>query len=181
MAIVAALTIMLVVAQAGRASGVPCEKEFTRVEEARWASMRQKVSYEVFQQAIKALASCDTSHDQRLSSDDRVESDSTTQSHLAAYIDAIRYAVSEKWLSPANLPDVSCVAHIVQLPGGALESIRIDENCPYDVQGRHSLEQAIELAQPLPYKGFERVFLRSLDLDFKPPKTAKDGLVNPRL
>lgn len=78
--------------------------------------------------------------------------------------------VSKKWIPPENLPDAPCVVHLIVIPGGDLISVRVDEACPYDAQGRQSLEQAIWLAQPLPYKGYESIWQRTLDVSFMPER-----------
>jgi colicin import membrane protein len=84
------------------------------------------------------------------------------------YKAAIQNAVTQNWLRPDNMPDVSCVVHIVQIPGGDVVSAKVDAGCPYDEAGRRSIENAVLRAQPLPYKGFESVFRRTLDFTFRP-------------
>lgn len=85
-----------------------------------------------------------------------------------AYAAAIQNAVTPNWLRPVNMPDVPCVVHIVQLPGGDVMSAKVDASCPYDEAGRRSIENAVLRSQPLPYKGFESVFKRNLDFTFRP-------------
>jgi colicin import membrane protein len=87
---------------------------------------------------------------------------------LGKYQAALQNAVTTNWLRPDNMPDVSCVVHIVQLPGGQVMSAKVDSSCPYDEAGRRSLENAVLRAQPLPYQGFESVFQRNLDFTFRP-------------
>jgi len=87
---------------------------------------------------------------------------------LGQYIAAIQNAVTQNWLRPDNMPNVSCVVHIVQLPGGDVMSAKVDANCPYDEAGKRSVENAVLRAQPLPYKGFESVFRRDIDFTFTP-------------
>lgn len=87
---------------------------------------------------------------------------------LGQYLAAIQNAVTQNWLRPDNMPNVSCVVHIVQLPGGTVMSAKVDPSCPYDEAGRRSIENAVLRAQPLPYKGFESVFNRNVDFTFKP-------------
>ncbi|MEO7068392.1 MAG: cell envelope integrity protein TolA [Rhodanobacter sp.] len=85
-----------------------------------------------------------------------------------AYAAAIQNAVTPNWLRPANMPNVPCQVHIVQLPGGDVMSAKVDSSCPYDEAGRRSIENAVLRAQPLPYKGFESVFQRTLTFTFRP-------------
>ena len=85
-----------------------------------------------------------------------------------AYKAAIQNAVTPNWLRPDNMPNVPCKVHIVQLPGGDVMSAKADPSCPYDEAGRRSIENAVLRAQPLPYKGFESVFQRTLTFTFRP-------------
>lgn len=84
------------------------------------------------------------------------------------YAAAIQNAVTSNWLRPTNMPSVPCKVNIVQLPGGDVMSAKADPSCPYDEAGRRSIENAVLRAQPLPYKGFESVFQRTLTFTFKP-------------
>lgn len=84
------------------------------------------------------------------------------------YAAAIQNAVTPNWLRPDNMPDVPCVVHIVQLPGGDVMSAKVDSSCPYDDAGKRSIENAVLRTKTLPYKGFESVFSRELTLTFRP-------------
>jgi len=84
------------------------------------------------------------------------------------YAAAIQNAVTPNWLRPDNMPDVPCVVHIVQLPGGDVMSAKVDSSCPYDDAGKRSIENAVLRTKTLPYKGFESVFRRDLTLTFRP-------------
>lgn len=84
------------------------------------------------------------------------------------YAAAIQNAVTPNWLRPDNMPDVPCVVHIVQLPGGDVMSAKVDASCPYDDAGKRSIENAVLRTKTLPYKGFESVFQRELTLTFRP-------------
>jgi colicin import membrane protein len=61
-----------------------------------------------------------------------------------------------------------CLLHIVQLKGGQVVSAKVDSSCPLDAVGRKSIEDAAYKSDPLPYKGFESVFSRTIDMTFKP-------------
>ncbi len=87
---------------------------------------------------------------------------------LGQYMAAIQNAVTQNWLRPDNMPNVPCVVHITQLPGGDVLNVEVDPACPYDEIGRRSVENAVLRAQPLPYKGFESVFRRKIDFIFIP-------------
>lgn len=90
------------------------------------------------------------------------------------YASAIQAAVTANWLVPDGLPNAPCKVHIVQLPGGNVVSASADASCPFDGEGRRSVVNAVLRTQTLPYKGFERVFQRNIDLIFFPPETARD-------
>jgi colicin import membrane protein len=85
-----------------------------------------------------------------------------------AYRAAIVNAVTPNWLRPDNMPNAPCLVHIVQIPGGQVLSAKADSSCPYDAAGKASIENAVLRSQPLPYKGFEKEFVRNLDFTFRP-------------
>ena len=87
---------------------------------------------------------------------------------LGQYLAAIQNAVTQNWTRPDNMPNTPCVVHIVQLPGGDVMSAKVDASCPYDDAGKRSIENAVLRAQPLPYKGYESVFQRTLNFTFRP-------------
>jgi colicin import membrane protein len=87
---------------------------------------------------------------------------------MSQYAAAIQNAVTQNWTRPDNMPSVPCTVHIVQLPGGNVMSAKVTGNCPYDEAGKRSVENAVLRAQPLPYKGFEKVFQREIDFTFTP-------------
>lgn len=95
----------------------------------------------------------------------------TDTSLQAQYVLAIQAAVLRQWTRPDNVPlGQRCRLTIRQLPGGEVVSVSFDDSCPYDTAGRRSVEAAILRAQPLPYRGFESVFNRTLNFNF----TAQD-------
>lgn len=89
---------------------------------------------------------------------------------ITSYALAIQTAVTKNWLLPDGLPNAACRVHIVQLPGGTVESATVDSSCPYDGRGRRSVVNAVLRTQNLPYKGFESVFQRNIVLTFFPPE-----------
>lgn len=87
----------------------------------------------------------------------------------AQYVLAIQRAVESKWTRPDNIPPgATCRVSIKQLPGGQVIDASVDPSCPYDDPGKRSVEAAVLKAQPLPYAGFESVFNRQLNFNFKP-------------
>ena len=86
----------------------------------------------------------------------------------AKYAAAIQEAVRRNWRRPDNIPlGQVCRMYITQLPGGEVISVEFDASCPYDAQGRRSVEAAVRAAEPLPYAGFEPVFNRRLNFNFR--------------
>jgi colicin import membrane protein len=90
---------------------------------------------------------------------------------LAKYRAAIQAAVSAQWTRPESVPlGTRCRVVIKQLPGGQVMSAEVQPGCAMDQAGQDSLERAVLKAQPLPYRGFESVFNRTLNFNF----TAQD-------
>ncbi len=89
----------------------------------------------------------------------------------AKYVAAIQSAVSGQWNRPESVPlGTRCRVVIKQLPGGQVMSAEVQPGCSMDQTGQDSLERAVLKAQPLPYRGFESVFNRTLNFNF----TAQD-------
>lgn len=86
----------------------------------------------------------------------------------AAYSKALTDAIRSNWTQPDNVSSSQvCKIVIRQIPGGEVIDAQVDPSCPYDEQGRRSVEAAVLKAQPLPYRGFESVFNRSLTINFR--------------
>jgi colicin import membrane protein len=86
----------------------------------------------------------------------------------ARYAAAIQQAVLRQWTRPETVPiGQRCRIVIRQIPGGEVIGAEVDPSCPYDEQGRRSIEAAVLKAQPLPYAGFEDVFNRTLNFNFE--------------
>lgn len=94
------------------------------------------------------------------------------RSLMVRYASAIQAAVTANWLVPDGLPNATCKVRVVQLPGGKVVSANADASCPFDSKGRRSVVNAVLRTQTLPYKGFESVFQRNIDLTFFPPAPA---------
>jgi colicin import membrane protein len=86
----------------------------------------------------------------------------------AAYTKALTDAIRNNWTQPDNVSSLQvCKILIRQIPGGEVVDAQVDPSCPYDEQGRRSVEAAVLKAQPLPYRGFESVFSRNLTINFR--------------
>jgi len=86
---------------------------------------------------------------------------------LAEYSAAIINVVKLNWNRPDNAqPGLRCTLRVIQLPGGDVMSAQAVAPCNADQVTRASIEEAVTKAQPLPYKGYEKVFARELTLIF---------------
>jgi len=86
----------------------------------------------------------------------------------ARYAAALTEAIRAKWTRPETVPvGARCRLIIKQLPGGEVMSAEVTSPCSYDESGRRSIEAAVLKAQPLPFAGFEKVFSRTLTLNFE--------------
>lgn len=86
----------------------------------------------------------------------------------ARYAAALQAAILRNWTRPETVTvGQRCRIVIRQIPGGEVVDAQVDPSCPYDELGRRSVEAAVLKAQPLPYAGFERVFARTLTLNFE--------------
>ncbi len=92
----------------------------------------------------------------------------TSNDLTAKYAAAIQQAVLNQWVRPDSIPrGQRCRLTIRQLPGGEVVEVQFAAGCPYDDAGRRSVEAAVLRAQPLPYRGFESVFQRTLNFTFE--------------
>ncbi len=133
-----------------------------RADAARQASLSEERLRQLAdrraQQASDAAASASPPPGNR-----GTESDMT-----GAYKEALMDAIRRNWVRPDNiLPSQRCRIVIRQLPGGEVIDAQVDSSCPYDELGKRSVEAAVLKAQPLPYAGFEKVFQRTLILNFQ--------------
>ncbi len=86
----------------------------------------------------------------------------------ARYYAAMQGAVTQNWNRPDNAPPgVRCKVLIVQIPGGEVISAQVTSPCNADQATRTSIEQAVMKASPLPYQGYEPVFIRSFNFNFQ--------------
>ena len=88
--------------------------------------------------------------------------------HNASYIAAIQAAILRQWTRPESVRiGEECQVLIRQIPGGEVVSVQVSPNCPYDELGRRSVEAAVLKASPLPYAGYEDVFVRDPVFTFR--------------
>ncbi len=86
----------------------------------------------------------------------------------ASYQVALMNAILRQWTRPDSVKlGQICEVLIKQIPGGEVVSVQVSPGCPYDELGRRSVEAAVMKASPLPYAGFEDVFVRDPVLKFR--------------
>jgi len=87
---------------------------------------------------------------------------------LGRYSLAIQQAVTQNWLRPETArPGIRCTLRIVQIPGGEVIQVSVSTPCNADDLTRRSIEAAVLKAQPLPYRGYESVFQRDVQFNFR--------------
>lgn len=86
----------------------------------------------------------------------------------ARYAAAIQAAVTDNWNRPESATaGLRCVLRIAQIPGGEVISVTVGSPCNADPVTRNSIEQAVMKAAPLPYQGFQDVFQRNINFNFR--------------
>lgn len=80
----------------------------------------------------------------------------------------VQQIVTDNWLRPPTArPGLRCILKIVQIPGGEVISAAISGSCNGDEATRRSIVAAVERIDALPYRGYEEVFAREIDFEFK--------------
>lgn len=79
-----------------------------------------------------------------------------------AYSQAVRQAIRAHWMMPERGVSGACPVLVRQLPGGDVLHVEAHLGCTFDEAGRRSVEDAVWVASPLPYHGYERVFAREM-------------------
>ena len=88
------------------------------------------------------------------------------------YEKAIHDQILARWTIPPSVRSgQKCKVTITQLPGGNVVSAKPTSECDFDEIGQQSIIAAVLNAQPLPYRGYEQVFMRSLEITFAAPPT----------
>jgi colicin import membrane protein len=90
------------------------------------------------------------------------------QGLLARYKAAMLQNADQNW-NHFNAPELTtCKVRFTQIPGGEIINVEFMK-CPYDAEGREFVERALKKA-PMPYAGFETVFMRQVELSFCYPR-----------
>jgi colicin import membrane protein len=88
----------------------------------------------------------------------------------ARYRAAMHATANDNWNRGLAPELVNCRVRFQQIPGGDVINVEFMD-CPYDAQGRESVERAL-LKTPMPYSGFESVFESKVILTFCYPEEA---------
>lgn len=80
----------------------------------------------------------------------------------ARYIAALNSAARASWNTSLAPELIRCKVRFTQIVGGEVIDVDFLE-CPYDAQGRDSVERALR-KNPMPYSGFESVYQRQITL-----------------
>ena len=87
---------------------------------------------------------------------------------LARYKASMLQTADQNW-NHLGAPELSvCKVRFTQIPGGEVINVEF-MNCPYDSEGREFVERALKKT-PMPYSGFEPVFMRQVELSFCYPR-----------
>ena len=87
---------------------------------------------------------------------------------LARYKAAMLQTADQNW-NHLGAPELTrCKVRFTQHPGGDVINVEFIA-CPYDAEGREFVERALRKA-PMPYSGFESVFMRQVELSFCHPR-----------
>jgi len=90
------------------------------------------------------------------------------ESLLAKYKAAMLQTADQNWNHSGAPELMTCRVRFTQIPGG--EVIKVEfMACPYDAGAREFVERAL-MKTPMPYSGFEPVFLRQVELGFCYPR-----------
>lgn len=89
---------------------------------------------------------------------------------LARYALAMHQTAQANWNRVLAPERVRCEVRFTQIPGGEVINVEF-MRCPYDAQGRESVERALRRS-PMPYEEFKSVFQRQVTLTFCYPEEA---------
>ena len=88
---------------------------------------------------------------------------------LRAKYRALMLQTAEQNWNHIGAPELTrCKVRFAQIPGGMITKVEFID-CPYDEQGREFVDRALR-KDPMPYQGFENVFMPRVELTFCYPK-----------
>ncbi|MCF6263384.1 MAG: cell envelope integrity protein TolA [Xanthomonadales bacterium] len=85
------------------------------------------------------------------------------------YVLEITNSVTRNWYRPPTAQEgLRCRISVEQIPGGEVISATVVKSqCNADEATRRSIQAAVMRAGVLPYRGFEKVFVREIEFEFK--------------
>jgi len=85
------------------------------------------------------------------------------------YVLEITNSVTRNWYRPPTAQEgLRCRIQVEQIPGGEVISATVVKSkCNADEATRRSIQAAVMRAGVLPYRGFEKVFVREIEFEFK--------------
>lgn len=106
---------------------------------------------------------------QQLLAQEQREADLANQASLRQqYVGAIRQLITGNWLRPPTAqPGLTCRVRVNQIPGGEVVNAAVISPCNADNVVQQSITDAVLRSEPLPYRGFEKVFERELTFTFR--------------
>lgn len=154
------------------------EKELEQVRKQQEEVEKKRKLEEERLKQLEAREKADEAARQKLVEEDAIKAEMDRQAQSLAegrradlgdqYQLAIQQLVRENWLRPPTArPGLRCILRIVQIPGGEVISAAISGSCNADEATRRSIVAAVERVEALPYRGFEEVFAREIDFEFK--------------
>lgn len=142
------------------------EREEQRLQQL--ADLRAQNS-QTSSQANTAAAASARASDQPLS--DRQGNQGVNDDLSGRYALAIQQQVDRNWLRPDSLrPGLRCFVQVTQMVGGQVTAVDFTR-CPADAVTQRSIEAAL-MREPLPYRGYENVYQRRLNIPFCYPVEA---------
>jgi colicin import membrane protein len=149
---------------------IDAEAAIRAKEEAKRQAAEKKAQAKAERQRqadAQAAAARQADLDAQLAREER-HTDAVSAGLLDRYLTEITAQIERAWIRPASAKEgIHCVINVTQVPGGEVTGVRIGE-CNGDAAVRHSIENAVYHASPLPTPPDRSLFDRNLKLVFAP-------------
>ncbi len=141
-----------------------------QAEQQRKAEARRKAQLAA-QQAAQAQARAQAARvaDLQNSLEAEEKADAARNSPaMASWQQMIRARIERAWIRPPSAhAGLDCFIDVTQVPGGTVTAVHLG-NCNGDGAVRQSIEDAVSRASPLPPPPDPSLFVRDLEIEFKP-------------
>jgi len=140
------------------------------VQEKQIAAESEKLRKLAEQRKAREKAAADKRMRDQLNAENRAMEQAEVLGDLAdQYILEITNSVTSNWLRPPTAQaGLRCRLQVVQIPGGEVISATVVKSeCNADEATQRSIKAAVMRAGVLPYRGFEKVFVREISFVFK--------------